>query len=191
MSRCEKEGERKILTMVHTLSSAFTAQPQLGGVSNKAAPLESQVTLPCTGKHCCVLILPGVLQEYTVLVLPLTTWSYTTPIPQAASLLEALLPSSMPDALWHGSLGTITHISVLFSAHGHPREVMICFSFYKYASSVSQSLRFWHLFGMLSYLPQLLHWSKLWVEAHAIGPLTAITICDSFFFPQLCSFYPG
>lgn len=111
MLRCEKEGERKILTMLRTFSSAFTAQPQLGRVSNKAAPLWSQTTPPCTGKHCCVLILPGILQEYTALVLPLTTQSYATPIPQAASLLEVLIASSMPNALWHKSCGTIRHIS--------------------------------------------------------------------------------
>lgn len=189
MLRCEKEGERKILTMLCTFGSAFTAQPQLGRVSNKAAPLWSQTTPPCTGKRCCVLILPGILQ-YTAPVLPLTTRSYATPIPQAASLMEVLIPSSVPDALWHRSLRAITHFSVFF-VHGHLREGMIWFTFYKHSGLVSKSLRFWHMFGMLSHLPQLLHWSKLWVEAHAIGPLTAITICDSFFFSQLCSFYPG
>lgn len=120
MLRCEQGGKKKkILVLLWTLLVQLLDQPQLGRVSNKAT-LWPRWHLPpfqgSTGIFRSCRAADTIIGNSSS---PCPGSAHTVPGPQVASLLEILLPSSLPGALWRWSLGTDTRFSLRFSTREH------------------------------------------------------------------------
>lgn len=120
MLKYEQEGEKIIiLVLLWTFLVQLLDQPQLGRVSNTATLRPRWLPPSFQGST-------GIFRSYWELAWiggnsrsPWPGSASTVPVPQVASLLGVLIPSSLPDAAWHWSLGTDADLSLCFSTHEH------------------------------------------------------------------------